>query len=634
VHPPVALSLCLAILVGQAGKDEGVSDDLTGLGPQGFERLCRALAACVLGPGIEAFGSGPDGGREAAFRGPQQYPTSARPWDGYGVLQAKYKERLLGTGSDTAWLRRQVKAELEAWGDSGSGRVLNGQRPEYLIFATNVPLSSVRGSGGKDRIGDLIAGYVTVLGLKDWRVWDAAQITTLLDAYPQVRRAFAALITPSEVLARMHDQLGSPPEVSVVLNMPAPAVRPGQPGIEAAFGEAYAAAGGAARLGQALGEAQPDGPGWVQHFSGAPAGGDSAVICARYGHPAVAVAGRVWNALARVGGTCPGGGTTGAGLPVPTQVQGSFIGADSQEIELADGKWGPGRLVRAEPDQWTWQPDVAFDSQACRDRDSWGSRDGQMDLRLRVAAQIPVAGAGELRVTNAGRALMLAALRTEGLDRFILALAERYGLPASRADWAETPEPVGHNNSRFAGYQIPITGAAGKLAILGSAWFSLPGSYSDALSCIADLRISFEAIRPEPASGQARPAPIPPDLRAAPDELTRFFAQAWHVTTMILPMLVTALPAGLPPGGAPRLELYIQNEHPETSGHDRTLRTLDMIDLTRYGQPRQQHLGDLSIGITTPLGLPKGRIAGLVDDAMLRMTEDFGFTGPADPDLD
>jgi hypothetical protein len=80
-----------------------VSDDLTGLGPRGFERLCRALATYVLGPGIEAFGSGPDGGREVSFRGLQQYPSSAEPWNGYGILQAKYKERLLGTGADTRW---------------------------------------------------------------------------------------------------------------------------------------------------------------------------------------------------------------------------------------------------------------------------------------------------------------------------------------------------------------------------------------------------------------------------------------------------------------------------------------------------------------------------------------------------
>ena len=60
--------------------------------------MCQAVAAYVLGPGIEAFGSGPDGGREASFRGRVPYPSSADPWDGFGIVQSKFKERILGTG--------------------------------------------------------------------------------------------------------------------------------------------------------------------------------------------------------------------------------------------------------------------------------------------------------------------------------------------------------------------------------------------------------------------------------------------------------------------------------------------------------------------------------------------------------
>jgi hypothetical protein len=80
-----------------------VVDDLSGLRPQGFERLSQALAVRALGPGVEVFGEGPDGGREASFRGRLPYPSFTEPWDGYGVLQAKYKARITGTRSDTAW---------------------------------------------------------------------------------------------------------------------------------------------------------------------------------------------------------------------------------------------------------------------------------------------------------------------------------------------------------------------------------------------------------------------------------------------------------------------------------------------------------------------------------------------------
>lgn len=77
------------------------------------------------------------------------------------------------------------------------------------------------GSGGKARIDKLIGDYASQIGLKDWRVWDAGQITTFLNAYPDVRRAFAALITPSEILAQLRDRFDTPLEVSVVLNIPA-----------------------------------------------------------------------------------------------------------------------------------------------------------------------------------------------------------------------------------------------------------------------------------------------------------------------------------------------------------------------------------------------------------------------------
>ena len=139
-------------------EDGYVRDDLTGLGPDSFEQLCRALAIRVLGPGITAFGSGRDGGREASFSGRQQYPNLADPWDGYGVVQAKYKDQLLGATADATWLRGQVKAELDDWADPSKRRVRDGRRPEYLVLATNVPLSSVPGSGGKDRTDELIRG--------------------------------------------------------------------------------------------------------------------------------------------------------------------------------------------------------------------------------------------------------------------------------------------------------------------------------------------------------------------------------------------------------------------------------------------------------------------------------------------
>ena len=185
-----------------------MSEDLTRLGPDAFEQLVLALAIHILGPGITAFGDGPDGGREASFSGRQQYPNLADPWDGYGVLQAKYKDQLFGSGPDATWVLGQVKDELDDWANPGKRRVSEGRRPEYLIFATNVPLSAVPGRGGRDKVDELIKGYKETLGLKGWDVWDGNQIKTYLNAYPDVKRPFTALMTPSDALVEQTVMLG------------------------------------------------------------------------------------------------------------------------------------------------------------------------------------------------------------------------------------------------------------------------------------------------------------------------------------------------------------------------------------------------------------------------------------------
>ena len=58
-----------------------------------------------------------------------------------------------------------------------------------------------------------------------------------------------------------------------------------------------------------------------------------------------------------------------------------------------------------------------------------------------------------------------------------------------------------------------------------------------------------------------------------------------------------------------------------------------MVNLTRYGKPRHDPPGDLSVGVTTPICLPGKEIEALTLAALDRMTEDFGFTNrPPVPD--
>jgi hypothetical protein len=408
------------------------------------------------------------------------------------------------------------------------------------------------------------------------------------------------------------------PTVTVI--PPIAEIRPGQPRNEAAFGPAFEAAGGRARLGGALDETYEDGPGWVQHFDGG-SSGQSAVICALYEHEPVAVAQPVWNVLAQFGRGTYVSGTTAVGFPIASGER-PFIDADGSPVELDGGKWGRGRLVPTASDGWRWQPEVAFDSEAVRDQDVWSFRRGEMDLRLRLAVRIPLV-AEPLRVTGAGRTRMLAELPSTGLADFIADLAKRYGLASGQLTWQETPEPEGHNNSRFAAYQLIVPGADGRPALLGSLWFMLPGGRAIDVGAVVDLCVDFEAI--QPTAEPAAPALIPAELRITYGELVGFFTSAWQAATALV--LATGESAGdVPPAGAPRLELYIQNRHPEASGSARVLRTLDLVDLSVFGSTRRPQLGDLSVGVTAPLDLSAEEIRSLVRQGLIRMAEDFGFT--------
>jgi len=79
--------------------------DLTRLGSARFEHLVQALTLGYLGHGVEIFGAGPDGGREATFRGEVKMEGKGE-WNGYGIVQAKYKERLSTTAADQSWFFR------------------------------------------------------------------------------------------------------------------------------------------------------------------------------------------------------------------------------------------------------------------------------------------------------------------------------------------------------------------------------------------------------------------------------------------------------------------------------------------------------------------------------------------------
>lgn len=212
-----------------------VAADLEQLGPTGFQDLAGALAVGSFGPGIQAMGSGRDGGRDFYYQGRLVWQeTENQPgevWDGYTVFQVKHKERLDVQPVDNArWLQGQIRTELGKWADPESGR---DPVPDYLVFITNVPLTPTPGTGGHDETIAAIRTYIDSLNdnsrdigsgeerrtkyrrLSDihrFRIWDANQIQTLLTAHPGVRRAFPSFFTAADAFAHMSELTGYLPK--------------------------------------------------------------------------------------------------------------------------------------------------------------------------------------------------------------------------------------------------------------------------------------------------------------------------------------------------------------------------------------------------------------------------------------
>jgi hypothetical protein len=189
--------------------------NLDGLGADTFEDMVVSLSLGVIGPGVRAFGAGPDGGREATYRGPIDWSRTVLDqgsrWDGYCVIQAKYRaEPASKPTENAAWLRRMIDKELDDWADEDSRR---GEMPKYIIFVTNIELSSVPNTGGLDALAAHINKRLAERrfarsNLKDWKIWHRSQIEALLDNNQNVREAYTALLTTGDVLNNLAAHTG------------------------------------------------------------------------------------------------------------------------------------------------------------------------------------------------------------------------------------------------------------------------------------------------------------------------------------------------------------------------------------------------------------------------------------------
>lgn len=171
------------------------------LGADRFETMVQALLEkrFRVAGGLVQFGPGKDGGREATWTQPAGHELYSRPAnadrdiDKEWVFQAKYHD--IGTrGWDNA--RTDVTADLR----SELNKIANKHKVpcHKYVLATNVPFSGVRFVGTRDKVDEIRKAWLD--RIPEIEVWDATDLSRMLDADTDTRTAYLDALLPGDVL--------------------------------------------------------------------------------------------------------------------------------------------------------------------------------------------------------------------------------------------------------------------------------------------------------------------------------------------------------------------------------------------------------------------------------------------------
>ena len=106
------------------------------LHPNQFESLIVAICHELLGPGIQEFATGPDGGRDAKFVGfAQQFPSRTDPLRGVTIVQAKHTRDPVGKFSDATFSGTAISSTLSGEIPRIARLHAESVLDNYLLFA-------------------------------------------------------------------------------------------------------------------------------------------------------------------------------------------------------------------------------------------------------------------------------------------------------------------------------------------------------------------------------------------------------------------------------------------------------------------------------------------------------------------
>lgn len=177
------------------------------MGPTEFESMAQALLEKTyrVDGNLIQFGSGKDGGREATWSQPTNNPSYSRPsnqstdvvkeW----VFQVKYHD-CDQRGWSTA--RDAVVDDL----DNELEKIVRKYAVpcHAYVMITNVPFSGVRNVGTRDKITALAEKWKK--DIPEVLIWDAVDISRMLDANEDVRTAYLDTILVGDTLKALYSE--------------------------------------------------------------------------------------------------------------------------------------------------------------------------------------------------------------------------------------------------------------------------------------------------------------------------------------------------------------------------------------------------------------------------------------------
>src|SRR6185436_361270 len=174
--------------------------NLNKLNPYDFEHLVQSLTKAILGNGSVSFGDGADGGREATFNGKAPYPSKTECWEGYWVIQAKFKNiHMADHEKDYSWLKDQLKKELDKY----FVRQTKVKKPDNYLLFTNVILTAKAETGGRDRATKLEREFERMYKIKNIRIIAYNDIQDFLDSNRDIAITYLPFILAGDVLYKL-----------------------------------------------------------------------------------------------------------------------------------------------------------------------------------------------------------------------------------------------------------------------------------------------------------------------------------------------------------------------------------------------------------------------------------------------